>query len=70
MNVDKFGIVVTMIVLVGILGVAGIGSGEFIDSNSLDYDNLPFNFTSPTNTNNQHPQDGFYDYCYRMGLEC
>ena len=29
MNVDKMGIVVAMIVLVGVLGIAAVGSGEF-----------------------------------------
>ena len=27
---------------------------------------LPYIFTSSTDTS----RDGFYDYCYRMGLEC
>ncbi len=64
MNVDKMGICVTMIVLVAILGVAAVGSGEFdIGTGDLK---LP-QINAGTNTNNQ---DGFYDYCYRMGLDC
>tara|TARA_Y100000310_G_C20390839_1_gene672667 strand:- start:413 stop:625 length:213 start_codon:yes stop_codon:yes gene_type:complete len=70
MNVDKFGIVVTLAITITLCCFAGIASGEFVSSSSIDYDRLPFNFTSSTNTNNQYPQDGFYDYCYRMGLEC
>ena len=66
MNVDKFGIVVAMIVLVGVLGFAGISSGELgIDFSTSDK-KLPYTFTSSTDTS----RDGFYDYCYRMGLEC
>ena len=64
MNVDKMGICVTMIVLVAILGVAAVGSGEF-DLGTGDL-RLP-QINAGTNTNNQ---DGFYDYCYRMGLDC
>ena len=70
MNVDKFGIVVTIIVLVGILGVAGIGSGELgslgIDSSTSEKKNWLPQINAGTDTS----RDGFYDYCYRMGLEC
>ena len=66
MNVDHMGIVVAMIVLVGVLGVAAVGSGEF-DIGTGDM-RLP-QINAGTNTNNM-PQDGFYDYCYRMGLDC
>ena len=66
MNVDKMGIVVAMIVLVGVLGIAAVGSGEF-DIGTGDM-KLP-QINAGTNTNNI-PQDGFYEYCYRMGLDC
>jgi hypothetical protein len=65
MNYEKMGICVSMIVLVAVLGVAAIGSGEFdigIDTGEI---RLP-QINAGTNTN----QDGFYDYCYRMGLDC
>ena len=65
MNVDHMGIVVAMIVLVGVLGVTAVGSGEFdigIDTGEI---RLP-QINAGTNTGN----DGFYDYCYRMGLDC
>ena len=67
MNVDKMGIVVAMIVLVGVLGIAAVGSGEF-DIGTGDM-KLP-QINAGTNTNNTIPQDGFYEYCYRMGLDC
>jgi len=63
MNVDHMGIVVAMIVLVAVLGVAAVGSGEFdIGTGEI---RLP-QINAGTNTGN----DGFYDYCYRMGLDC
>ena len=66
MNVDKMGICETMIVLVAILGVAAVGSGDFdIGTGEI---RLP-QINAGTNTNNI-PQDGFYEYCYRMGLDC
>ena len=67
MDFDKMGIYVTIIVLVTILGVAAVGSGEFdIELGTGDL-KLP-QINAGTNTYNN--QDGFYDYCYRMGLDC
>ena len=66
MDYDKMGICVSILVLVTILGVAGVSSGDFdigIDTGEI---RLP-QINAGTNTNNQ---DGFYDYCYRMGLDC
>lgn len=66
MNYERMGIFVAMIVLVGVLGVAAVSSGEFdIGVNEMK---LP-QINAGTNTNNM-PQDGFYEYCYRMGLDC
>ena len=70
MDYEKFGIYITVIVLVSLCGVAAIGSGEF-DVGITDWKGdfkLP-TINAGTNTNNI-PQDGFYDYCYRMGLDC
>jgi hypothetical protein len=67
MNYEKFGIAVAMIVLVGVLGVAAIGSGEFDIGINTGEIKLP-NITSSTSTDVK--KDGFYDYCYRMGLDC
>ena len=59
------GICVSMIVLVAVLGVIVVASGEFnIGTEEMK---LP-QITSSTNTDTS--RDGFYDYCYRMGLEC
>jgi hypothetical protein len=63
MDYERMGILVTMIVLVGVLGVAVVASGEFdIGTKEIK---LP-QITSSTDTSH----DGFYDYCYRMGFEC
>ena len=66
MNYERMGIFVAMIVLVGVLGVAAVGSGEFDIGTGVV--KLPQR-NAGTNTNNM-PQDGFYEYCYRMGLDC
>jgi len=65
MDYEKMGICVSMIVLVAVLGVAAVGSGEF-DIGTGDFKLPQINAGTNTNTN----QDGFYDYCYRMGLDC
>ena len=63
MNYEKMGICVSMIVLVAILGVAAVSSGEF-DIGTGDF-KLP-----QINAGTNIDRDGFYDYCYRMGLDC
>ena len=65
MDYEKMGICVSMIVLVAVLGVAAVGSGEF-DIGTGDFKLPQINAGTNTNTN----QDGFYEYCYRMGLDC
>ena len=67
MNYEKMGICVSILVLVTILGVAGISSGDFdigIDTGEISFPQI----NAGTNTNIN--QDGFYEYCYRMGLDC
>ena len=67
MNIEKAMIPICMIILVGVLGIAGIGSGA-IDGISLGepFDNKQIIPEKSIDTS----QDGFYAYCYRMGLEC
>jgi len=65
MDIDKAMIFVSMIILVGVLGFAGISSGEFGLPNMSSDMKIP-NITSSTDTTH----DGFYNYCYRMGLDC
>ena len=65
MDYEKMGICVTILVLVTVIGFAGISSGDFdigIDTSGIG---LP-QINAGTNTNH----DGFYEYCYRMGLDC
>ena len=67
MNIEKAMIPICMIILVGVLGIAGIGSGA-IDGISLGepFDNKQILPEKSIDTS----KDGFYDYCFRMGLEC
>ena len=63
MNYEKMGICVSIIVLVVVLGVAAVSSGDFdIGTGEIKIPHI----NAGTNTNN----DGFYDYCYKMGLDC
>jgi len=65
MNVDKMGICVSIIVLVAVLGVVGTLSGDF--DLGVDEIKLP-QITSSTNTDIQ--KNTFYEWCYKMNLEC
>ena len=65
MDIDKTMIFVSMIILVGVLGIAGISSGEFgLPDMSSDL-KIP-QINAGTNTNN----DAYFEYCYRMGYDC
>ena len=65
MDIDKTMIFVSMIILVGVLGIAGATSGEFGFPDISGDSKLP-QINAGTNTD----RDGFYNYCYRMGLDC
>ena len=65
MDIDKLMIFVSIAILVSVLGIAGLTSGEFgLPDMSGDLE-IPA-ITSSTNTDN----DGFYNYCYKMGFDC
>lgn len=65
MNDSILGIVITFIILGLVLsiGVGAQGGVEFPQIGGADTPQI----NAGTNTNNQ---DGFYEYCYRMGLDC
>ena len=65
MDYEKMGICVSILVLVTILGVAAVSSGEF-DIGTGDL-RLPQR-NAGTNTNNI-PQEGFYEYCYKLNID-
>ena len=66
MNDSILGIVITFIVLGLVLSI-GVGAQGGVEFPSTGDVKLPqINAGTNTNTN----QDGFYDYCYRMGLDC
>ena len=59
MNYEKFGIGITFVILISLIGFAGIVSGEFIEIPELSLgQNTPTSDTS---------KDGYYEWCYRMG---
>ena len=61
MNVDRMGIYVSIIVMVGVLGIAGISSGEFdIDTGEIKIPQI----TSSTST---VTPNAYYEWCYAMG---
>jgi len=66
MNDSVLGIVITFIVLGFVLsiGVAAHGGVELPSTGELKLPQI--NAGTNTNTN----QDGFYNYCYKMGLDC
>ncbi len=65
MNDSILGIVITFIVLGLVLSI-GVGTQGGVEFPSTGDVKLP-QINAGTNTNNQ---DGFYEYCYRMGLDC
>jgi len=69
MNYEKMGIAATMIVLVGVLGVATIASGEFDIGINTEELKIP-NITSSTSTDNDnYKSDGYYQWCYKLGIK-
>ena len=58
---DKFGIVINFIILGSVMAVASLSSG-MIDLGSSG--------ASLPQKNAGTSTEGFYDYCYRMGLDC
>ena len=67
MNDSILGIVITFIVIGLVLSI-GVAAQGGVELPSVGVD-LP-QINAGTNTNNTIPQDGFYEYCYRMGLDC
>ena len=65
MNDSILGIVITFIVLGLVLSI-GVAAQGGVGLPSVGIDIPQINAGTNTNTN----QDGFYDYCYRMGLDC
>jgi len=63
MEVEKAMIFVSIAILICVLGITGLMSGEFgLPDMSSDF-KIP-DITSSTNTG------GVYDYCTKMGLDC
>jgi len=63
-NYEKFGICITLIIVIALVGVAAIASGEFgIELAQGDY-KIP-QITSSTNTSNI-----YNEWCYKMKIDC
>ena len=66
MNYERMGIYVTLAVMVGVLGIAGISSGEFAFELN-EKDGIAGNqYTSSTSTEHS----GFYEWCYQFERDC
>ena len=64
MNYEKMGICVSILVLVTILGVAGISSGDFdvgIDTGEISFPQI----NACTNTDT----DAYWQYCYKLNID-
>ena len=67
MNYEKFGIYITILIMVGVLGFAGISSGATIGGINLGE---PFdNKQIIPEKSSDSKGDGYYQWCYKMGLK-
>jgi len=65
MDYDKFGICLTLVIVVGVCGYAGIVSGEL--GFDIPFDNKQIIPKEPTITEAPNP---YYEWCYKMGIQC
>ena len=64
---DRFGILLTIAIVGTVLSFGGITSGEYgFDNLGLE---LPVEKTL-TETVNTAPANTFYEWCYKMGIDC
>ena len=66
MDVDKMGICVTLIVLVGVLGIGVLGEIEIPDYINI---NLPQVETESAQSD-ERLSNAYFDWCYKMKIEC
>ena len=59
MNYEKFGIGITFVILLGVIGFAGLASGDFIE--------IPELSLGQTSPSSEPTKSGYYEWCYRMG---
>ena len=67
MDIDKFGILLTIVVVGSVLSIGGITSGEygFSGLEIPDLVNSPLN--EPVEEIETNP---YYEWCYKMGIDC
>ena len=67
MDMDKFGILLTIAIVGTVLSFGGITSGEY------GFDNMGLEIPVEkkiTQTTNTGSSNAYYEWCYKMGLEC
>ena len=68
MDMDKFGILLTIAIVGTVLSFGGITSGEYgFDNLGLE---LPVENTLTETVTEPVPANAYYEWCYKMGLEC
>ena len=67
MDIDKFGILITVVIVGTVLGFGGITSGEYGFS-SLEIPDLVNIPNSPLNEPVE--ENPYYEWCYKMKIEC
>ena len=67
MDIDKFGILLTIVIVGSVLSIGGITSGEYGFS-SLEIPDLVNVPNSPLNEPVE--ENPYYEWCYKMKIEC
>jgi len=65
MNDSLFGIIITLVILCGVLGVATVSSGDF-DIPEISLGDEP----SEVEQAEERLDNTFYEWCYKMKIEC
>ena len=69
MDYDKFGICLTIAIVVGVCGYAGVISGEL----GLEMPTITIEeqvSTEPLEESEERLDNAYYEWCYKMKIEC
>lgn len=70
MDIDKFGILITVVIVGTVLGFGGITSGEYGFS-GLEIPDLLNTSNSPLNEPVEEIEmNPYYEWCYKLKIEC
>ena len=61
MNYEKFGIGITFVILLGVIGFAGLASGDFIE--------IPDLSLGQNTTTSEPKTDAYYEWCYKFNID-